>query len=72
MRTMRQNITAYLELLFRFRNHFRILKTLQDERVKFKVMVKKREERVVAGSVRMEVFCVHGNIIIDFLDRMKL
>lgn len=72
MRTMRQNITAYLELLFRFRNHFRILKTLQDERVKFKVMVKKREERVVAGSVRMEVFCVHGNIVIDFLDRMKL
>ena len=42
MRTMRQNITAYLELLFRFRNHFRILKTLQDERVKFKVMVKKK------------------------------
>lgn len=72
MRTMRQNITAYLELLFRFRNHFRILKTLQDERVKFKVMVKKREERVVAGSVRMEVFRVHGNIVIDFLDRMKL
>lgn len=43
MRTMRQNITAYLELLFRFRNHFRILKTLQDERVKFKVMVKKKK-----------------------------
>lgn len=74
MRTMRQNITAYLELLFRFRNHFRILKTLQEERAKFKVMVKKkkREERVVAGSVRMEVFCVHANIVIDFLDRMKL
>ena len=33
---------------------------------------KKREERVVAGSIKMEVFRVHANIVIDFLDRMEL
>ena len=36
------------------------------------VKKKKREERVVAGSIKMEVFCVHANIVIDFLDRMEL
>ena len=26
----------------------------------------------MAGSIKMEVFCVHANIVIDFLDRMEL
>ena len=51
---MRQKIMAYLELLFRFRNHFRILKALQDERVKFKLMVKKKKGGKGGGWVNKD------------------